>query len=196
MISIVIELILKQRKQFVIGSDKFLAIFLCDPGKVADHPACQFELPLIRQTDKAILGCDIGKEWELPAAQRPEITLTAGGTQAGEQNHTFRRVCFEAGDILRSRIFAFVTAPFVPEVGALLEIVPFAFVRSRDRMTDVAAERFAAWVVRGALLPAVELGDRRVKFGIENADIVRGEIGRGFENLRGTIKHRGDSNKK
>src|SRR5512133_2572889 len=126
-----IELILEQGKQPVISSDEFLAILLRNLGKVADHPACRFELPLIRQTDKAILRCDIGKEWELPAAQRPEITLTAGGTQAGEQDHTLRRIRLEAGDILRGCICTFVTAPFVPEVGAVLEIVPFAFVRRR-----------------------------------------------------------------
>ena len=179
-----IELILEQGKQPVIGSDEFLAILLRDLGKVADHPACRFELPLIHQADKAILRCDVGKEWELPATQRPEITLTAGGTQAGEQDHTRRCICFEAGNILRGCICTFFAAPFVPEVSAVLEIIPFAFVRRRDSLTDVAAERLAARVVRGAFSSAVKLGDRRVKFGMENAEIVWREIRCGFEDRR------------
>ncbi len=196
MISIVIEFILEQCKQLVIGSDKFLPVFLCHPGKMTDHPACRFELPLICQTNKAVIGCDIGKEWKLSAAQRPEFALALRGTQAGKQNHALWCICFEMGNFLRSCILAFCAAPFVPEISITLEIFPFTFVGSRDGVTDVTAKWLAAWIMGRAFLSAIELRDRRVKFIVERLNIVWGKIRDRFENRRGTIKHGTDSNKK
>src|SRR5512147_490430 len=99
MISIVIELFLKECKQLVVGTNEFFPVCLCDLRKVADHPAGRFKMPFICQANKTIIGSDIRKEWELPAAQRPEVALAASRTQTGKQGHTFGQIRPDASNI-------------------------------------------------------------------------------------------------
>src|ERR1043166_4835689 len=98
-IGILLELTLEQCKQFVIGAEKFFSIFLCHLWKVADDPAPGFELPLIRQPDKAILRSDIRKEWKLSAAQSPKVPLALRRTKTGQQDHIPGCISFEVSDL-------------------------------------------------------------------------------------------------
>ncbi len=77
----------------------------------------------------------------------------------------------------------------MPEIGVTLEILPFAFVRSRDSLADIAAKWLATRIVRCTFLSAVELSDRRVESAVESADIVWSKVRWGYENRRGTSKH-------
>src|SRR5512134_3558766 len=81
MTGIMIELFLEKCKQLIIGSHEFFPVCLCDLRKVAEHPAGRFKVPFISQAKKTIIGCDIGKERELPTAQRPEVALALGWAQ-------------------------------------------------------------------------------------------------------------------
>ena len=92
---IIIEFILEPGKQLVKGGDEFLSIPFGDLRKIADHPALVFEFPFVRQTNETIIGCNIGEEGELPATQRAVLSLAAGGSQTGQEDHGLGRIRFQ-----------------------------------------------------------------------------------------------------
>src|SRR5689334_21860148 len=86
-IGILLELLLEESEDPVIGAEEFLPVCLGHLRQVADHPADGLELPFICEPEEAILGCHIREERELPAAQGAVITLALRRTQAGEKDH-------------------------------------------------------------------------------------------------------------
>jgi len=66
-VCITVEFALEEREQFVVCSDEFFPVFLCDLCKVADHPAFVLKFPFTGKPNEPKIGCDIGKERELPA---------------------------------------------------------------------------------------------------------------------------------
>ncbi len=72
----------------------------------------------------------------------------------------------------------------MPEVRAGFKIFPFAFVRRRNSMADVAAEWLAARVMRRTFPATIQFGNRRIKPLVEGPEIVRAKIRGGFENWR------------
>lgn len=59
----------------------------------------------------------------------------------------------------------------MPQVCILLQVIPFGVVHGGDSDANVAAERLAAWVMRRALLAAIERGDGCIEACIQFAEI-------------------------
>ena len=154
-----------------MGLHKLLPVSFGHGAQVADHPTDILELPIIGHADKTVIGCDIRKKWELPAAQGPEGSLAFRRTQTGQQQHVFGRLRHQLGLLFILLIIAFVATPFMPEIRVFLQIIPLFLVSGWDGVTDIAAEGFAARVVRRALLPSVKSADRRIKTIVKAADI-------------------------
>ena len=55
---------------------------------------------------------------------------------------------------------ALIAAPDMPEIGARRQVSPLLAIDRRHGVADIAAERLAAGVVRGALCPAIKAGYR------------------------------------
>lgn len=105
-----------------------------------------------------MVGGDVRKKGEGAATEDPVRALTLVRAEAGEQDHARGQVgvcegCVRFGGV---RCGAFVTAIGVPEICRRAESLPFAVVRGRDGVADVAAKGHAVGVVRRALFAAVE----------------------------------------
>ncbi len=172
--SITLKLVLKERKQTIIRADEFLAIARRDPPQIADDPALRLEFPLVGQPHKTKIRADIREERELPATQGAEIPLTALRAEASQQGHVRRRFRPQPGPLPRGGgILTLVAAPLVPQVRVGLQVSPLALIGRGHGVTDVAAERLSAGVVRCALLSAIQLRNGRIKSIIQLANFLR-----------------------
>src|ERR1041385_788287 len=79
--------------------------------------------------------------------------------------------------------------PRMPEVCVGFQIIPFALIRRRDRVTDVTAEWLTTWVMRCTFLATIEFGNRRIKSVVEGAKLIRSEVRYAFENFRFVERH-------
>jgi hypothetical protein len=157
-------------QELVIGLHKLVPELRADRIQVANEPAGQFKIPVVRQPDEAVVRGDVGEEGELPAGDAAVLALAGLRTQAGQQTHMRGGVRFQAAGVLGLGC-AFVPAPGVPELGARAQVLPFFGVGNRDSAADIAAKRDAARVVGGAAQAAIEVGGRRIEACVDFRDV-------------------------
>ncbi len=167
---VVIVLFRVLKEQLVVDIEEFLAVGLADLVEVADDPANLLKIPVVGDTDKAVVGGDVGREGELPAAEGAVVALTVGWSQAGDQAHVFRG--FGLHFFFVDRVAgAFIAPQAMPEFGIGFQVSPFLFECDRDGNTDIAAKRLSGGVVLPADLTAVLLTDGGRKAGVKIRDV-------------------------
>jgi len=77
------------------------------------------------------------------------MALAVGRSLASQQAHMLRCICLYVGWV-NLLLGALIPAPYMPEVGVLLQVIPFLQVSHRHCVTGVTAKRLAVGVVRRA----------------------------------------------
>ena len=133
-------------KELIVEVNEFLAIGWGDLVEIADDPADRFEVPVVGEPDKAVVGGDVGGEGELAAAEGAEVALAVFGTTAGHQVHIGWGFGFHLGHV-DGVGGALVAAQTVPKASVGLEVSPLFFQCHRHCHADIAAKGFAGGVV-------------------------------------------------
>ncbi|MPM33183.1 hypothetical protein SDC9_79752 [bioreactor metagenome] len=98
------------------------------------------------------------------------MTLAVGRPFAGHQKQVLRGLFLQQSRV--SGVFgAFITAPQVPQIGAVFKVGPLLLVRHRDGVANITAEGFTAWVEGRAFLTAIKDGDGFIKMIVKITDI-------------------------
>jgi hypothetical protein len=167
------EDVIEGGEEIIKGADEFRVVRVRDLVEIANDPTDGLKFPFAGEAEETIVGGDVGEEGEGAATEGAVIALTTRGAEAGERDHAGGQIRVRDGatSLGVARSVAFVAVVTMPEIGRRLEILPFAFVRGRDGMADVATKRFVVRVVRRTFFAAVEFCDGRVEAVVESAQI-------------------------